>query len=67
MPKKRNVKKILIIAAILFIVILVVRELVIEAIERANQEDKVYTEISDFSNIKEIAEYMGCTYIKEEE
>lgn len=66
MPKKRNIKKILIIAAILFIVILVVRELVIEAIERANQEDKVYTTISDFSSIKEIVEYMGCTYIKEE-
>ena len=65
MPKKRNVKKILIIAAILFIVILVVRELVIEAIERANQEDKVYTEISDLKNIKEIAEYIVCTYIKE--
>lgn len=67
MPKKRNVKKILIISAILFVVILVVRELVIEAIERANQEDKVYTSISDFTSIKEIAEYMGCTYIKEQE
>lgn len=67
MPKKRNVKKILIISAILFILILVVRELVIDAIERANREDKVYTTISDFTSIKEIAEYMGCTYIKEEE
>lgn len=67
MPKKRNVKKILIISAILFVAILVVRELVIEAIERANQEDKVYTSISDFTSIKEIAEYMGCTYIKEQE
>lgn len=66
MPKKRNVKKILIISAILFILILVVRELVIDAIERANREDKVYTTISDFTSIKEIAEYMGCTYIKEE-
>lgn len=66
MPKKRNVKKILIIALILFIVILAVRELVIEAIERANAEDKIYTSVSDFESIKEIAEYMGCTYIKQE-
>lgn len=65
MPKKRNVKKILLIVILLFIVILAVRELIIEAIERANAEDKIYTSISDFTSIKEIAEYMGCTYIKE--
>ena len=66
MPKKRNVKKILLIVIILFIAILAVREIIIKAIERANVEDKIYTQISDFTSIKEIAEYMGCTYIKEE-
>lgn len=66
MPKKRNVKKILIIAVILFALILGVRELALNAIERANLENKTYTSISDFTSVKEIAKYMGCTYIKEE-
>ena len=65
--KKRKIKKILIIAFILAVVIITVRDLVIDAIERANMEEKVYTSITDFKNIKEIAEYMGCTYIKEQE
>lgn len=67
MPKKRNVKKILLIVIILFIAILAVREIIIKAIERDNAEEKTYTQISDFTSVKEIAEYMGCTYIKEEE
>ena len=67
MQKKRNVKKILIISAILLVVVLVVRGMIQDAIERANQEEKIYTTISDFQSIKEIAEYMGCTYIKEQE
>lgn len=67
MPKKKNIKRILIISAILLVVILVVRGMIMDAIERANQEEKVYTSISDFQSIKEIAEYMGCTYIKEQD
>lgn len=67
MPKKRNVKKILLIVIILFIAILAVREIIVKAIERDNAEEKTYTQISDFTSVKEIAEYMGCTYIKEEE
>ena len=67
MPKKKKIKRILIISAILLVVILVVRGMIIDNIERANQEEKVYTSISDFKSIKEIAEYMGCTYIKEKE
>lgn len=67
MLKKRKVKRILIISAILLVAILVVRGMIMDAIERANQEEKVYTTISDFQSIKEIAEYMGCTYIKEQE
>lgn len=66
MPKKRNVKKILIIVVILFALILGVRELALNAIERAKLENKTYTSISDFTSVKEIAKYMGCTYIKEE-
>lgn len=66
MPKKRNIRKILIITLILLATIIVVRNLILEAIERANMETKVYTSVTDFKNIKEIAEYMGCTYIKEE-
>lgn len=66
MQKKSNIKRILIISAILFVAILVLRGMIIEAIEKANQEEKVYTTISDFQSIKEIAEYMGCTYIKEQ-
>ena len=66
MPKKKNVKKILIIVVILFALILGVRELALNAIERAKLENKTYTSISDFTSVKEIAKYMGCTYIKEE-
>ena len=66
MPKKRNIKKILIITLILLVAIIVVRDLIVDAIERANIENKVYTSVTDFRSIKEIAEYMGCTYIKEE-
>ena len=66
MPKKRNVKKIILIVLILFIVVLVVRGLILDAIERSRIEEKEYTSVSDFENIKEIAEYMGCTYIKEQ-
>lgn len=66
MPKKRNIKKILIIALILLAAIIIVRTLVVQAIERANMETKVYTSVTDFKSIKEIAEYMGCTYIKQE-
>ena len=65
MPKKKNIKKILIISLILLVTVISVRNLVIEAIERANMETKVYTSVSDFKSIKEIAEYMGCTYIKQ--
>ena len=66
MPKKRNIKKILIVTLILLVTIIIVRDLIINAIERANIENKVYTSVTDFRSIKEIAEYMGCTYIKEE-
>lgn len=66
MPKRRDIKKILLIALILLIVILGVRELVQSAIDRANMENKTYTSMSDFTSVKEIAEYMGCKYIKEE-
>lgn len=59
MPKKRDVKKILIIAVILFALILGVRELALNAIERANLENKTYTSISDFTSVKEIARIYG--------
>ena len=64
MPKKKNVKKILIIALVLFALILIVRELVTSAIERANLEDKTYTSISDFTSVKEIARIYGLYIYK---
>lgn len=66
MPKKRKIKRILIISLVLLVAIVVVRDMVLDAIERANMDNKVYTSVTDFRNVKEIAEYMGCTYIKEE-
>lgn len=66
MPKKRNIKKILIITLILLATIITVRNLVVQARERENLENKVYTSVTDFRSIKEISEYMGCTYIKDE-
>lgn len=66
MPKKKNIKKILIISILLLIVILAVRQLVVDVIERNSIEEKEYNSISDFSSIEEIAKYTGCTYIKEE-
>lgn len=65
MQKKKNIKKILIISLILLVTIISVRNLILQARERANMETKVYTSVSDFKNIKEIVEYMGCTYIKQ--
>lgn len=66
MPKKKNIKKILIISILLLVVILAVRQLVVDVIERNSIEEKEYNSISDFSSIEEIAKYTGCTYIKEE-
>ena len=67
MPKKRNVKKIILIVLVLFIIILSVRGFILDAIEKARLAEKEYTSVSDFESVKEIAEYMGCTYIKEQE
>ncbi len=67
MPKKRDLKKILLVSVILLIAILAVRDVIKNAIDKANMENKTYTSMSDFTSIKEIAEYMGCTYIKEQE
>ena len=67
MPKKINIKKILIIAFVLLVLVLAVRAIIQNAIDRANMENRVYTSMSDFTSIKDIAEYMGCKYIKVEE
>ena len=67
MPKKRNVKKIILIVLVLFIIILSVRGFILDAIEKARLAEKEYTSVTDFESVKEIAEYMGCTYIKQQE
>jgi len=53
--KKKFIRAVSIIAAILLIIIIAV------AIKNAN---KKYDDIGDFKDVKEVLEYLGCTYIR---
>lgn len=65
MLKRSTLKLVFIIAVILIVLILGLRELIIYNQQRAEYEEKTYDSLADFSTVQEVAEYMDCEYIKE--
>ena len=67
MPRRKTIKIILIVILILILVIIAVRALVLYNEKQSQFEEKRYDTPADFYTVEEVARYMDCEYIREEE
>ena len=67
MPKRKTIKIVLIVILILILIIIAVRALVLYNERQSQFEDKRYDTPADFYTVEEVARYMDCEYIREEE
>ena len=67
MPRRKTIKIVLIVILILILVIIAVRALVLYNERQSQFEEKRYDTPADFYTVEEVARYMDCEYIREEE
>ena len=67
MPRRKTIKIVLIVILILILVIIAVRALVLYNEKQSQFEEKRYDTPADFYTVEEVARYMDCEYIREEE
>ena len=66
MLRKKTIKIIGFVIAILILLIVVVRAVILYNQKQNQFENKTYDSIEDFYTVKEVAKYMDCEYIREE-
>lgn len=67
MPRRKTIKIVLIVILILILVIIAVRALILYNEKQSQFEEKRYDTPADFYTVEEVARYMDCEYIREEE
>ena len=67
MPKRKTIKIIFIVAIIFLVMAFALRQILMYTQEQAEFQNKTYDTLQDFETVQEVAKYLDCEYIKEEE
>lgn len=67
MPKRKTIKIIFIVAIIFLVMAFALRQILMYTQEQAEFQNKTYDTLQDFETVQEVANYLDCEYIKEEE